>query len=67
MLSSIAFAPVQQTRTTGIVLITVFIHGFAFFAGSFYLPVYYQVLGASATKAGIQYVHSDSFALCVRV
>lgn len=43
-----------RTRTTAILLITVFLHGFAFFAASFYLPVYYQVLGASATKAGIQ-------------
>ncbi|KAF7790211.1 hypothetical protein EIP86_001163 [Pleurotus ostreatoroseus] len=43
-----------RTRTTCIILITVFLHGFAFFAGSFYLPVYYQVLGASATRAGIQ-------------
>ncbi|KAF9526981.1 MFS amino acid permease [Crepidotus variabilis] len=42
-----------KTRTTGIILISVFIHAFAFFAGAYYLPVYYQVLGASATMAGV--------------
>ncbi|KAF8163478.1 MFS amino acid permease [Crassisporium funariophilum] len=43
-----------QTRTTGIILITTFFHGMAFFAGAFYLPLYFQVLGASATKAGVE-------------
>lgn len=43
-----------RTRTTAIILFTVFLHGFAFFGASYYLPVYYQVLGASATRAGIQ-------------
>ncbi|EKM50103.1 uncharacterized protein PHACADRAFT_264644 [Phanerochaete carnosa HHB-10118-sp] len=43
-----------RTRTTTILLVTVFLHGFAFFGASYYLPVYYQVLGASATRAGIQ-------------
>ncbi|GJE93247.1 MFS general substrate transporter [Phanerochaete sordida] len=43
-----------RTRTTAILLVTVFIHGFAFFGASYYLPVYYQVLGASATRAGIE-------------
>ncbi|KAH0583751.1 hypothetical protein J132_00776 [Termitomyces sp. J132] len=43
-----------QTRTTGIILITTFFHAVAFFSGAYYLPVYYQVLGASATRAGIE-------------
>ncbi|KAG6860626.1 hypothetical protein C0995_009275 [Termitomyces sp. Mi166 len=43
-----------QTRTTGIILITCFFHAVAFFSGAYYLPVYYQVLGASATRAGIE-------------
>ncbi|GJE96610.1 MFS general substrate transporter [Phanerochaete sordida] len=43
-----------KTRTTAIILITVFLHAFAFFAASFYLPVYYQALGASATLAGVK-------------
>ncbi len=64
-----------QTRTTAATLVTVFIHGFAFFGGeyksnnyilsqswshripaNYYLPVYFQVLGASATRAGIEWV-----------
>lgn len=43
-----------KTRTTGIILITVFIHAFCFFAATYYLPLYYQVLGASATNSGIK-------------
>ncbi|KAI0090161.1 MFS general substrate transporter [Irpex rosettiformis] len=43
-----------RTRTTAIVLTTTFLHAFAFFAGSFYLPVYYQTLGSSVTRAGIE-------------
>lgn len=43
-----------KTRTTGITLVTVFIHAFAFFGGTYYLPLYYQVLGASATGSGIK-------------
>lgn len=43
-----------KTRTTGIVLITVFFHALAFFAGTYYLPLYFQALGASATTSGIK-------------
>ncbi|TFK42411.1 major facilitator superfamily domain-containing protein [Crucibulum laeve] len=43
-----------QTRTTSIILITTFLHAVAFFSGAFYLPVYYQILGASATRAGVE-------------
>lgn len=42
-----------QTRTTSIILITTFFHALTFFAGAYYLPLYYQVLGASATMAGV--------------
>ncbi|KAI0788876.1 MFS general substrate transporter [Abortiporus biennis] len=42
-----------KTRTTAILLITSFLHAYAFFQSAFYLPVYFQVLGASATRAGI--------------
>ncbi|KAK7053805.1 membrane transporter [Favolaschia claudopus] len=42
-----------KTRTTGIVFTTVFLHGFAFFAAAFYLPLYFQILGASPTKSGV--------------
>ncbi|KAH7912244.1 major facilitator superfamily domain-containing protein [Hygrophoropsis aurantiaca] len=43
-----------KTRTTGLILISVFLHALTFFAGSYYLPLYYQVLGASATSSGIR-------------
>ncbi|TFK42410.1 MFS amino acid permease [Crucibulum laeve] len=43
-----------RTRTTSIILISTFFHAVAFFSGSFYLPLYFQVLGASATRAGIE-------------
>ncbi|TBU32477.1 MFS amino acid permease [Dichomitus squalens] len=43
-----------KTRTTALILISVFLHGFGFFAGAYYLPVYFQVLGSSATNAGVR-------------
>lgn len=43
-----------QTRTTGLILITTFLHAVAFFAGAYYLPLYFQILGASATRAGVE-------------
>ncbi|KAH9071142.1 MFS general substrate transporter [Lactarius deliciosus] len=45
-----------KTRTTGIILITCFLHGVTFFSGAYYLPLYYQVLGSSATGAGIRMI-----------
>ncbi|TCD71968.1 hypothetical protein EIP91_000100 [Steccherinum ochraceum] len=42
-----------RTRTTALLLISAFLHSFAFFTLAFYLPVYFQVLGASATRSGI--------------
>ncbi|KZS98567.1 MFS general substrate transporter [Sistotremastrum niveocremeum HHB9708] len=43
-----------QTRTTAVVLLGVFLHGVVFFAAAYYAPVYFQVLGSSATLAGIK-------------
>ncbi|TFK30129.1 MFS general substrate transporter [Coprinopsis marcescibilis] len=43
-----------QTRTTTIILVTTLFHALAFFSGAFYLPLYFQVLGASATMAGVE-------------
>lgn len=42
-----------KTRTTSIILVTVFLHALGFFTGAFYLPLYFQVMGASATMAGV--------------
>ncbi|KAJ6547701.1 major facilitator superfamily domain-containing protein [Mycena capillaripes] len=43
-----------QTRTTAIILITTFFHALGFFGGAYYLPLYFQVLGSSATGAGVR-------------
>ncbi|KAG8698490.1 hypothetical protein FRC08_005882 [Ceratobasidium sp. 394] len=43
-----------KTRTTAMLLVSVFIHAMAFFAASYYIPLYFQILGASATLAGIK-------------
>ncbi|KAF9475844.1 MFS amino acid permease [Pholiota conissans] len=43
-----------HTRTTAILLVITFLHALAFFSGAFYLPLYYQVLGASATRSGVE-------------
>ncbi|KAI0336509.1 MFS amino acid permease [Cubamyces sp. BRFM 1775] len=43
-----------KTRTTAILLISSFSHVFASFSGAYYLPVYFQVLGSSATTAGVR-------------
>ncbi|KAJ6473279.1 major facilitator superfamily domain-containing protein [Mycena sanguinolenta] len=42
-----------KTRTTVLIFFTVFLHSFAFFSAAFYLPLYFQILGASATKSGV--------------
>ncbi|THH27404.1 hypothetical protein EUX98_g6782 [Antrodiella citrinella] len=42
-----------KTRTTALILISIFLQGFVFFTCAFYLPVYFQVLGASATMTGV--------------
>ncbi|KAJ7249855.1 MFS amino acid permease [Mycena rebaudengoi] len=57
-----------KTRTTGLIFITAFLHAFAFFSAAFYLPLYFQILGASATKSGIlQVVLSVMLAYCVLI
>lgn len=43
-----------RTRTTAGVLVSVFLHAVVFFAANFYLPLYFQVLGANALSAGIK-------------
>ncbi|KAH9901357.1 MFS amino acid permease [Cubamyces lactineus] len=43
-----------KTRTTAIILISSLFHVFAAFSGAYYLPVYFQVLGSSATMAGVR-------------
>jgi len=42
-----------KTRTTGLILVSVFIHGFAFFAATYYLPLYFQSRGASPLSSGV--------------
>ncbi|KAI0064575.1 MFS general substrate transporter [Artomyces pyxidatus] len=43
-----------RTRTTAIILITNLFHAVTFFGGAYYLPLYFQVLGSSATGAGVK-------------
>ncbi|KAI0831279.1 MFS amino acid permease [Trametes gibbosa] len=43
-----------KTRTTALLLVSSLLHAFAFFTGAYYLPVYFQVLGSSATNAGVR-------------
>ncbi|KAF9053859.1 MFS general substrate transporter [Hymenopellis radicata] len=43
-----------KTRTTAVILISSFLHALSFFVGAYYLPVYFQILGSSATGAGVQ-------------
>ncbi|KAI0273327.1 MFS general substrate transporter [Gloeopeniophorella convolvens] len=45
-----------KTRTTGIILVSCFLHAIVFFAGAYYLPLYFQVLGSSATGAGVKMI-----------
>ncbi|KAI0067168.1 MFS general substrate transporter [Artomyces pyxidatus] len=45
-----------KTRTTSILLVAGFFHSFCVLTGAYYLPLYYQVLGASATKAGLKMI-----------
>ena len=52
--SAIIPARLFKTRTTSIILIVIFFHALAFFTGAYYLPLYFQVLGSSATGAGIR-------------
>ncbi|KAG8923456.1 hypothetical protein FRC01_012740 [Tulasnella sp. 417] len=42
-----------RTRTTLILLFSVFLHAFAFFAANYYLPLYFQIRGASIIVAAL--------------
>ncbi|KAJ3995948.1 MFS general substrate transporter [Lentinula boryana] len=43
-----------KTRTTSFVLVSAFLHAICFFQGAYYLPLFYQILGASATGSGVR-------------
>lgn len=43
-----------RTRTTAAILIGAFIQSLIFFVASYYVPLYFQILGSSATMAGIR-------------
>ncbi|KAF8265935.1 major facilitator superfamily domain-containing protein [Lactarius quietus] len=45
-----------KTRTTGIILISCFLHAVTYYSGAYYLPLYFQVLGSSATGAAIRMI-----------
>ncbi|KAJ7096214.1 major facilitator superfamily-domain-containing protein, partial [Mycena epipterygia] len=42
-----------KTRTTGSIFLTTFLHAFAFISAAFYLPLYFQIRGASPTRSGV--------------
>ncbi|OCB92158.1 MFS general substrate transporter [Sanghuangporus baumii] len=43
-----------HTRATTAILISSFIHSFTFIAVTYYVPLYFQILGSNATIAGVQ-------------
>lgn len=43
-----------HTRTTACILISSTLHSTVFFGASYYVPLYFQILGSSATMAGIR-------------
>lgn len=43
-----------KTRTTTFILFIVFFQGISFFSLSYFLPLYYQILGSDATMAGVR-------------
>ncbi|KAI9574226.1 major facilitator superfamily domain-containing protein [Boletus coccyginus] len=43
-----------KTRTTGCLLATAFLHNCVYFSTMYYLPLFFQVLGSSATVAGVK-------------
>ncbi|CAK5277387.1 unnamed protein product [Mycena citricolor] len=45
-----------RTRTTVAILVSTFLHAIGFFGGAYYLPLYFQVLGFSATGAGVRMI-----------
>ncbi|KAH8927769.1 MFS general substrate transporter [Atractiella rhizophila] len=45
-----------KTRTTAAILICVFLHAICYYAAAFYLPLYYQALGSSASKSAFEQI-----------
>ncbi|KAJ6473935.1 MFS amino acid permease [Mycena vulgaris] len=45
-----------KTRTTALLFFVAFFHYFTFFSATFYVPLYYQIRGASATKSGALFI-----------
>ncbi|KAI0371489.1 MFS general substrate transporter [Pilatotrama ljubarskyi] len=43
-----------KNRTTAAVFVGAALHGFCVFTGGYYIPVYFQVLGVSATDTGVR-------------
>ncbi|KAH8119468.1 MFS general substrate transporter [Phellopilus nigrolimitatus] len=43
-----------RTRTTTAILLSALLHSFMFFSASYYVPLYFQVLGSNATMAGVR-------------
>lgn len=43
-----------KTRTTALLLVASFIHSVMVFGSGYYVPLYFQILGSSATMAGIR-------------
>ncbi|KIO29864.1 hypothetical protein M407DRAFT_20934 [Tulasnella calospora MUT 4182] len=43
-----------KTRTTSLILVTVFLHAFVFFAAVFFLPLYFSIRGANALTSGVR-------------
>ncbi|EJD36911.1 MFS general substrate transporter [Auricularia subglabra TFB-10046 SS5] len=46
----------MKTRTSAAIFINIFVHAFAFFSASFYMPLYFQILGSDATMSGIRLI-----------
>ena len=45
-----------KTRTTSIILTVTLIHAFCFFGACYFVPLYFQILGSSATMAGVRQI-----------
>ncbi|KAH8921227.1 MFS general substrate transporter [Atractiella rhizophila] len=45
-----------KTRTTSAALATTFIHAFCFFTAAYFIPLYFQILGSSATFSGVEQI-----------
>ncbi|KZT58572.1 MFS general substrate transporter [Calocera cornea HHB12733] len=43
-----------KTRTTTAILLVTFLHGMAFLCASYYIPLYFQVMGATAILSGVK-------------